>query len=143
MPEERRNWCQVVANSKRRWSIRVRKRSRPEIRAAIRPTAIAERSPRRSELLEDVDDAGEFENQQHDEHDSDHGENVAAGRHRVDPLIERPEFAVGERCNACLSIVRVYTEADHLLANGVLSEEAVDLVDARFARERLAELGRA
>ena len=48
---------------------------------------------------------------------------VAAGRHRVDALIEHLQFAVGERRNARLSVGRVDTEADQLVAHRILARK--------------------
>jgi len=79
-----------------------------------------------SRLLEDVDDAREFEDHQHDEHDADHGERVATGRRTLEARSKRRDFGVGQRGNPGIHFGRIDAEPDHLVAD-IGPREHVDI----------------
>jgi len=71
------------------------------------------------------------------------GKEVTAGRRRLNLLIERLQFAVGEGSDSGLRVFWIDAEADHLVADGVLRDISVDPTDLRVAGQRLAECRRA
>ena len=75
------------------------------------------------ELREDVRDADQLENQQHDEDDADHCDHVAASWQFADALIELRELFGRQRRHARGRVGRIDTKCFELRADIVAGEE--------------------
>ena len=78
------------------------------------------------ELLEDIDDADGFEDQQHEKHDADDGQRVRTGRHVLHLAGERAQFCIRQRGDAGLDLRRVDAKRLELRADLVTRERGID-----------------
>ena len=78
------------------------------------------------ELLENVDDADRLEDQQHQEHDADDRQRVAAGRQVGHLPGQRAQLGIRERRDTRLDVFRRHTECDELRPNIVTRQCRID-----------------
>ena len=80
-------------------------------------------------MLEDVNDADELEDQQHEEHDADDGEHIAAGRQVLEIRRERSQLLIGQCRDAFAGRDGVDAVSLELAAHFLAREHGVDARD--------------